>query len=62
MGNNIKLEQGDRVMKGFAGQAPIGKVGHNYGVTRSGRGMLRSAKEIVMGRHDGSSTYMGEIE
>ncbi|CEJ55151.1 hypothetical protein PMG11_01426 [Penicillium brasilianum] len=33
VGNNVKLEQGDRIAKGYAGQAPVGRVGHNYGVT-----------------------------
>jgi hypothetical protein len=33
VGNNVKLEQGDRIAKGHAGQAPVGRVGHNYGVT-----------------------------
>ena len=35
--DDVKLDQGDRIASGFTGQAPVGRVGHNFGVT-IGRG------------------------
>ncbi|KAF5648022.1 hypothetical protein F52700_1236 [Fusarium sp. NRRL 52700] len=35
--DTVKLEQGDRIANNFAGHAPIGRIGHNYGET-IGRG------------------------
>jgi hypothetical protein len=31
--DDVKLEQGDRIAMGYAGQAPIGRIGHNFGKT-----------------------------
>lgn len=33
VGDDVKLEQGDRIAQGYTGQAPVGRMGHNYGVT-----------------------------
>ena len=33
VGDDVTLEQGDRIAMGYAGQAPVGRIGHNYGVT-----------------------------
>lgn len=31
--DTVKLEQGDRIAANFTGQAPVGRIGHNFGVT-----------------------------
>jgi hypothetical protein len=31
--DHVNLEQGDRIAMGYAGQAPTGRIGHNFGMT-----------------------------
>jgi len=39
---DAKIEQGDRIAQGYTGQAPVGRRGHNYGVTiAKGRAAVR---------------------
>lgn len=39
--DEVKLQQGDRIAMGYQGQAPAGRIGHDYGVTTGkGRAMI----------------------
>ncbi|KAH6999492.1 prion-inhibition and propagation-domain-containing protein [Ilyonectria destructans] len=44
VGDNVKLAQGDRIASDFKGHAPLGRLGHNYGVT-----IGKGKSEIIQG-------------